>query len=301
MARSANSFVVKPSMKSADTIESPKQRAWIRLRRSNSALTGAIVIVGFFLMAAFCQLVAPYSPDARDATVTAPSGPSMKHWLGVDANEKDVLSRVIYGSRLSLFTGLISITFAVAVGAPAGAVAGFFGGWIETLIMRSIDIALAFPSILIALLVATAYKPGWSAVIIAVGLINVPVFARQVRVTVLTLRNLDYVLASRALGASPLHVLGRVIVPGVVNPVVVLATMGLGAAILEVAGLSFLGVGGDPTEPEWGSMLAQAKDHLSSSVWPAVGPGVAISLAILGFNLLGDGLRDALDPRLGEP
>lgn len=287
-------------MKSADTIEPPGQRAWVRLRGSSSARIGAIVIVGFLLMAVFSHLLAPYSADSRDATVAAPSGPSKQHWLGVDANEKDVLSRVMYGSRLSLFAGLVSITFAVAVGAPAGAVAGYFGGWIETLIMRGIDIALAFPSILIALLVATAYKPGWSAVIIAVGLINVPVFARQVRVTVLTLRSLDYVLASRALGASPLHVLGRVVVPGIVNPVVVLATMGLGAAILEVAGLSFLGVGGDPTEPEWGSMLAQAKDHLSTSVWPAVGPGVAISLAILGFNLFGDGLRDALDPRLGD-
>ncbi|MDA1054776.1 MAG: ABC transporter permease [Planctomycetota bacterium] len=287
-------------MRSADTIETPKQRAWVRLRRSSSARTGSIVVFGFLLMAVFGHWLAPYAPDSRDATVAAPSGPSATHWLGVDANEKDVLSRVIYGSRLSLFAGLVSITFAVALGAPAGAVAGFFGGWAETIIMRTIDIALAFPSILIALLVATAYKPGWSAVIIAVGLINVPVFARQVRVTVLTLRNLDYVTASRALGASPLHILRRVILPGIVNPVVVLATMGLGAAILEVAGLSFLGVGGDPTEPEWGSMLAQAKDHLSSSVWPAVGPGVAISLAILGFNLLGDGLRDALDPRLGE-
>lgn len=287
-------------MNAADTTETPKQRAWVQLRRSPSAQIGATVVCACLLMAAFCQVLAPYSPDARDATVAAPSGPSAKHWLGVDANEKDVLSRVMYGSRLSLFAGLISITFAVAIGAPAGAVAGYFGGWAETIIMRSIDIALAFPSILIALLVATAYKPGWSAVIIAVGLINVPVFARQVRVTVLTLRNLDYVMASRALGASPLHILGRVIVPGIVNPVVVLATMGLGSAILEVAGLSFLGVGGDPTEPEWGSMLAQAKDHLSSSVWPAVGPGVAISLAILGFNLLGDGLRDALDPRLGD-
>ncbi|MCB9924016.1 MAG: ABC transporter permease [Planctomycetaceae bacterium] len=259
-----------------------------------------MVVAGFVMMAIFCRLTAPYTPDSRDTAVAAPSGPSTAHWLGVDANEKDVLSRVMYGSRLSLFAGLISIVLAVSIGAPAGLVSGYFGGWIETIIMRSIDVALAFPSILIALLVATAYKPGWAAVIIAVGLINVPVFARQVRVTVLTLRNLDYVLASRALGASPLHILGRVIVPGIINPVVVLATMGLGAAILEVAGLSFLGVGGDPTEPEWGSMLAQAKDHLGSSIWPALGPGIAISLAILGFNLLGDGLRDALDPRLGE-
>ena len=218
----------------------------------------------------------------------------------MDANEKDVLSRVMYGTRLSLLAGVLSIGMAVVLGSTAGTLAGYFGGWVDSVIMRGIDIALAFPSILIALLVATAYRPGWTAVILAVGLINVPVFARQVRVTVLTLRELDYVLASKALGANSLQVLTQAILPGIINPVVVLATLGLGAAILEVAGLSFLGVGGDPTEPEWGSMLAQAKDHLSVSIWPAVGPGVAISLAILGFNLLGDGLRDALDPRLNQ-
>ncbi|MCH8147168.1 MAG: ABC transporter permease [Planctomycetes bacterium] len=145
-----------------------------------------------------------------------------------------------------------------------------------------------------------AFKPGWGAVIIAVGLINVPVFARQVRATALTVRSLDYVTASRAMGASHVHVLMRTILPSLVSPIIVLATLGLGTAILEVAGLSFLGVGGDPTEPEWGSMLAQAKDDLATSIWPALGPGVAISLSILGFNLLGDGLRDALDPRLGR-
>ena len=186
----------------------------------------------------------------------------------------------------------------MVLGIPAGAIAGYFGRTIDTLIMRGIDVALAFPSVLIALLAAMAFRPGWTAVIIAVGLINVPVFARQVRATVLTLRHLDYVLASRALGASSLSILWRVILPGIISPVIVLATLGLGTAILEVAGLSFLGVGGDPTEPEWGSMLNQAKDQLQYSIWPAIGPGVAISLSILGFNLLGDGLRDALDPQL---
>ena len=244
--------------------------------------------------------VAPFGPNARDPSVESPSGPTWRHWLGVDANQKDVLSRVIFGTRLSLFAGIVSVALAISIGTPAGAVAGYFGGWAESLIMRSIDITLAFPSILIALLVATAYRPGWTAVVLAVGLINVPIFARQVRVSVLSLRETDYVLASRALGATPWQVLRRCVFPGIVSPIVVLATMGLGAAILEVAGLSFLGVGGDPTEPEWGSMLAQAKDHLSASIWPALGPGAAISLAILGFNLLGDGLRDALDPRLTD-
>ena len=282
------------------TLDSPRQRAWLRLRRSHSARIGATVVIVFLLMAIGCGVLAPYEPESRDSIAAAPSGPTAKHWLGVDANEKDVLSRVMYGSRLSLFAGVVSITLAIAIGTPAGAIAGYFGGLTETVIMRSIDIALAFPSILIALLVATAYRPGWGAVIIAVGLINVPVFARQVRVTVLAIRELDYVVASRSLGATAAHILFHTVLPGLISPVVVLATMGLGSAVLEVAGLSFLEVGGDPTEPEWGSMLAQAKDHLSVSIWPAVGPGVAISAAILGFNLLGDGIRDALDPRLND-
>jgi peptide/nickel transport system permease protein len=158
--------------------------------------------------------------------------------------------------------------------------------------MRFVDVALAFPSILIALLVASAMEPGWTAVIIAVGLINVPVFARQIRSTVLAMRDLDYVVASRAMGATFGHILTHALLPGLVGPVIVLATLGLGAAILEVAGLSFLGIGGDPTAPEWGTMLRQAKEFLG----PALGPGLAISLSILGFNILGDGLRDVLDP-----
>jgi peptide/nickel transport system permease protein len=190
------------------------------------------------------------------------------------------------------------VVLAMALGVPTGAVAAYCGRRTDALIMRAIDVALAFPGILIALLLATALGRSWTAVIVAVGLINVPVFARQVRATVLTIRHLDYVTASQALGATHWHVLTRAVLPGIVAPVIVLATLGLGTAILEVAGLSFLGVGGDPTEPEWGSMLSQANEHLHNSLWPALGPGVAISLTILGFNLLGDGLRDALDPKL---
>ena len=287
-------------MRHTTKLDTPQQRVWLRLRGSSSAKIGTVVVALFLGMAVTADWLAPYGPQTHDAEAGAHASPSVQHWLGVDENEKDVLSRVMYGARLSLFAGLVSIVMAVVLGSSAGTAAGYFGGWTDAVIMRGIDIALAFPSILIALLVATAYRPGWAAVIIAVGLINVPVFARQVRVTVLTLRELDYVVASRALGANPLQILWRAILPGIVNPVVVLATLGLGAAILEVAGLSFLGVGGDPTEPEWGNMLAQSKDYLTESVWPAVGPGVAISMAILGFNLLGDGLRDALDPHLHE-
>ena len=277
---------------------SPRARAWRGFWRNRSAQIGMGLVCLFLFMSASANFTAPYSPDERDNEARAPSPPSSQHWLGTDANEKDVLSRVMYGSRLSLLAGAISIVLAISVGTPLGALAGYFGAWVDTFIMRAIDVALAFPSILIALLVATAYKPGWEAVIIAVGLINVPVFARQVRATVLTIRDQEFVIASRAFGATPKHELTHAILPSLINPIVVLGTLGLGTAILEVAGLSFLGVGGDPTEPEWGSMLAQAKDHLSQSFWPALGPGLAISLSILGFNLLGDGLRDALDPRL---
>ncbi|MFO0869342.1 MAG: ABC transporter permease [Pirellulales bacterium] len=270
------------------------RRAWRRFLGSRSAQIGLLLVLLFGALACGAEWLAPYAPNAPHEPL---AGPSRAHWLGTDSNQHDVLSRVIYGARLSLLAGAISILLAVAVGAPLGAVAGYWGGRLDAVLMRSIDIALAFPSILLALLIATAVARGWLAVIVAVGLINVPTFARQVRATVLGLRHAEYVQASRALGGSHGHILLRVVLPGIVSPVVVLATLGLGSAILEVAGLSFLGVGGDPTEPEWGAMLAQAKDFLGRSIWPALGPGAAISLSILGFNLLGDGLRDALDPR----
>lgn len=279
-------------------------RAWRKFRRSISAWLGGGLVGGFVFMAIAANWLSRYGPEQRHRASDEAGAkyavfvqPSARFWLGTDENAKDVLTRVVYGSRLSLLAGALSVLLAIIIGAPLGAVAGYFGAWSDAILMRSVDVALAFPPILIALLVAMALHPGWEAVIVAVGLINVPVFARQVRATVLTIRHLDYVTASRALGATPRHILWRVILPGVVNPIVVLATLGLGAAILEVAGLSFLGVGGDPTEPEWGAMLAQANDDLGASIWPALGPGVAISLTILGFNLLGDGLRDALDPR----
>ena len=275
---------------------SPGARLWRRVARSRAVWIGATIVSLFVLMSLLADYISPYSPDFRDEQQLAP--PSYSHWLGTDADQKDILTRVIHGSRLSLLAGGLSVILAIFVGVPIGAVAGYCGGWIDQWLMRSVDVALAFPSILIALLVASALEPGWIAVIIAVGLINVPVFARQIRSTVLTMRDLDYVLASRAMGASTWHVLVYNLIPGIASPVTVLATLGLGSAILEVAGLSFLGIGGDPTNPEWGTMLRQAKEYLAVSYWPAIGPGVSISLAILGLNLLGDGLRDVLDPRL---
>ena len=266
-----------------------------RLWRHRSARFGLALVVAFLVVALLAPVLAPYGPHERFGQNLPPSG---DHWLGTDSHEYDVLTRVMYGSRLSLLAGFVSISLAVAIGAPAGTLAGYFGGFADALVMRTIDVALAFPSILIAFLVVAAYRPGWPAVILAVGLINTPIIARQVRASVLSVRQLEYVLATRAMGASDAYLMLHVLGPAVLNPVIVLGTLGLGSAILEVAGLSFLGIGGDAANAEWGSMLNEAKEHLNATLWPAFAPGVAISLTILGFNLLGDGLRDALDPRL---
>jgi peptide/nickel transport system permease protein len=274
---------------------SPHARTWQRLAASRSARLGAGLIGLFLLVALTADWTAPYGANHTAGEVAQP--PSLAHWLGTDALRKDVLSRVMFGSRLSLLAGLVSILLAVAIGAPLGAIAGYFGGRTDALLMRSIDVALAFPSVLIALLVSAAYRPSWFTVVIAVGLINVPVFARQVRATVLSVAELEYVVASRAFGATSWGILTRQILPSLVSPIIVLASLSLGTAILEVAGLSFLGLGGDPTAAEWGAMLAQAKDYWTKNAWFALAPGAAISLTVLGFNLLGDGLRDALDPR----
>jgi len=270
-------------------------RRWQRFRDNRSAWIGGVLVLVTASMAIGAPWLAPYAPNDTHEQFASPS---VSHWLGTDIQRYDTLSRVIHGARLSLLAGCVSIGLAMGVGVPIGLAAGYFGGRWDAILMRTIDVALAFPSILLALLAATAISRGWGAVVLAVGLINVPVFARQIRATVLGIRQQEYVTASRALGGSPWHIVTRVVLPGLVSPMVVLATLGLGSAILEVAGLSFLGIGGDPTEPEWGAMMAIAKESLGKSVWPALGPGLAISLTILGFNLLGDALRDALDPKL---
>ena len=269
-----------------------------QMSRSPSAWLGGLVVISVMLLAATADRIAPFGPQERVAVGTL-APPDKDHWLGTDQDGYDVLSRLIHGSRLSLASGLISMALAVVIGATAGLIAGYSGGWLDTVIMRAVDILLSFPGILIAILVVMATsRTSWFPIMVAVGVMNIPVFCRQIRATVLTVRHLDYVVASRAMGASGFHILWRGILPAAISPIVVLVTLGFGAAILEVAGLSFLGIGGQPDDAEWGSMLAAARQYLTRSFWPALAPGAAISLTVLGFNLLGDALRDALDPQL---
>lgn len=282
-------------MNVAQTPATPWQRAWQRFARNRAANVGAVIVGALMFVALTADFISPYGLNTTSEEIAARA--SKSHWFGTDALRKDVLTRVLHGSRLSLLAGLSSIALALGVGAPLGALAGFLGGRTDALLMRAVDVALTFPSILIALLCTAAFQPGWTTVVVAVGLINLPVFARQARATVLAMANLDYVLASRAMGMSTLQLLTRVMFPALVGPLTVLASLSIGTAILEVAGLSFLGLGGDMTAAEWGAMLSQAKDYWSRNLWYALAPGAAISISVLGFNCLGDGLRDALDPR----
>jgi peptide/nickel transport system permease protein len=277
------------------TPATPWQRAWQRFARNRAANVGAVIVGTLMFVALTADFISPYGLNTTAEEIAG--RPSSAHWFGTDALRKDVLTRVLHGSRLSLLAGLSSIALALGIGAPLGALAGFLGGRTDALLMRAVDVALTFPSILIALLCTAAFQPGWGTVIAAVALINVPVFARQSRATVLAMANLDYVLASRAMGMSTGQLLTRVMFPALVGPLTVLASLSIGTAILEVAGLSFLGLGGDMTAAEWGAMLSQAKDYWSRNLWYAIAPGAAISISVLGFNCLGDGLRDALDPR----
>ena len=270
-----------------------------RLVRQRGAVVGFAVLLSLVLVA----LAAPWL-SARNPIKTSPrealQPPSAKFLLGSDQLGRDVASRVMHGARISLTVGLISVSIALLIGAPIGLVSGFYGGRIDTLLMRLIDVLLAFPGILLALAIVTVLSPGLNNVMIAVGLSNVPAYARLTRASVLTAREQLYVEAARALGGRDLFILARYIVPNVVAPLIVTATLGLGTAILAAAALSFIGLGSQPPTPEWGRMLAEGRDYLREAWWISTFPGVGIMLTVLAMNLLGDGLRDVLDPRLKQ-
>ncbi|NJN14180.1 MAG: ABC transporter permease [Planctomycetes bacterium] len=261
------------------------------------AVVGGVLVLLMVVTALGADLFATHDPEARQDSFRSP--PSADHWLGTDENGFDVYSRVVHGARASLLTALSAVGFALLLGVPLGLCAGWYGGWRESLIMRAVDLLLAFPSVLLAVAVAALLgKPSLTTVILAVGVVLVAPFIRQVRAAVLQVRSLEYVTAARAAGASDLRILFRTVLPNCIAPILVLATLSTGIAILDAAGLSFLGLGPPETSPEWGVMLTKAFRYLRhSQQWILLPPGLAISLTVLGFNLLGDGLRDAFDPR----
>ena len=267
------------------------------LVRHRGALIGLLILAALAAMAA----AAPWL-SGRDPIRTAPrealQPPGARFVLGSDQFGRDVASRVLHGARVSLLVGVISVSIAVALGAPLGLVSGYYGGRLDALIMRVMDVMLAFPGILLALAIVSVLSPGLGNVMIAVGLSAVPGYARLVRATVLSAREHLYVEAARALGGRDGSILVRDILPNVVAPLIVTATLGLGGAILSAAALSFLGLGSQPPQPEWGRMLSEGRDYLREAWWISTFPGLGILLTVLAMNLVGDGLRDVLDPRL---
>ncbi len=268
-----------------------------QLRRSKGALIGLTLLLCMVFLAVFSPLIAPYDPIELNAQDYLQS-PRSEHLFGTDQYGRDVFSRVIYGARISLVIGLISVGIALLVGVLVGLVAGYYGGLLDSTLMRLIDVMLAFPGILLALAIVSILGPSLVNLMIAVGISSIPTYARLTRGSVLATRGELYVEAARVTGVPNRLILGRHILPNVVAPVIVAATLGVGAAILWAAALSFLGLGSQPPEPEWGRMLSEGRQYLRSQWWIATFPGIAIMLTVLALNMLGDGLRDALDPRL---
>jgi peptide/nickel transport system permease protein len=276
--------------------------AWSRLRRNPGAIAGFALVGSFLILAIFASLIAPRDPQAQDlslVTAGCPCGPSVHHLLGVDTLGRDELSRLIYGARFSLMIGVVAVTVGLSVGLVLGSLAGYLGGWIDSVIMRLMDIMLAIPGLLFAIGIVAMLKPGLFQIMIAVGVVNIPIFARLLRGSILAQRENDFVLAARSVGVKRRVILMSHVLPNAISPVIVQATLALATAIIDVAGLGFLGLGPqDPSTPEWGTMLTETDRYLQSAPYLAIFPGVAIVLSVLGFNLIGDGLREALDPKL---
>ena len=271
------------------------QRMFRALVTRPLTLVGAIIVLLFIMVAIFGPLLAPHDPTKIFYSALE-TPPSHAFPFGTDDTGRDVLSRVLAGARISLTVGLIATSIATIGGSTLGLLAGYNGGWVDGLIMRLMDVMLAFPDILLAIVIITILGPGLSTTMIAVGIATIPAYTRTVRAAVLTVREHEYVEAARALGASPLRIMVVHVLRNVLSPIIVLVTISVGFAILTSAGLSFVGLGVQPPAPEWGDMLNAAQSQLQQAWWMAVFPGVAIMLVVMGLNLLGDGLREILDP-----
>ncbi len=289
------------------------QITWRRFFKRKSALVGLVILGVLVFISLTAQWIAPYSPyqvligvesvKRREKPCIHLLGcPAEKpqHIMGTDGNVRDQYSRMLYGARLSLIIGLSTVTFAIIIGTILGAIGGYFGGWLDNVIMRIMDVLLAFPSLLLAITIVTVLGPGLINALLAISIVSIPAYARVVRASVLSVREMDYVSATRALGGSDFNIIFKRILPNALTPLIVQGTLGIATAILEAAALSFLGLGAQPPTPEWGSMLGAERNQVFTAPHLVFYPGLAIMLTVLSFNLLGDGLRDALDPRLAH-
>jgi peptide/nickel transport system permease protein len=272
-----------------------------RFRHNKAAMVGVAVILLLVLIAIFAPAIAPYETGEQVGALDTsnPEGPSAEHWMGLDEQGRDVFSRIVYGARLSLLVGLVSVAFGLFFGFVLGALAGYVGGWVETIIMRAMDIMLAIPALLLAIGLVAVLGRGLVQIMIAVGITTIPIFARLLRGSILAQRESDYVLAARSLGVPGRRLLMVHILPNALAPLIVQATLTMATAIIDVAGLAFLGLGpAEPGLPEWGKMLADNASRLDRATHLVIFPGTAIVISVLGMNLIGDGLRESIDPKL---
>lgn len=305
------------SAAAAQLLTDPPTSQWrltaTRFRGRRSGMIGLGIVITLVIIAIFAPVIAPYGPN--DVLIGKQDvGPREKpcvhilgcdpeqpqHIMGTDANVRDEFSRVIFGARVSLTLGFFTVTIALIVGSILGAIAGYVGGWFDNIVMRFMDVILGFPSLLLAIAIVSVLGPGLQNALIAIAIVSIPAYARVMRSQVLSIKESDYVSASKALGQSAFGILVRRVVPNALTPLVVLATLGVATAILEAAGLSFLGLGAQPPTAEWGTMLATERNNVFTSPHLVFFPGFAIMITVLGFNLMGDGLRDALDPSLNK-
>jgi peptide/nickel transport system permease protein len=273
------------------------REGWRSFKKNKIALVGMGIVLFFILLAIFAPWIAPYEINDQNLSLRL-QAPSKEHLFGTDDFGRDIFSRVIYGARISLWVGFFSVLGSVIVGSLLGIVAGYYGRWIDGIISRVFDIMLAFPSILLAIGIVAVLGPSLKNALIAIAIINIPNFGRLIRSRVLSIKQEEYIMAAKAIGMSDARILFHHILPNSMAPIIVQGTLAIATAIIEAAALGFLGLGAQPPNPEWGKMLADSKDFLTQAPWTMVFPGLAIMLTVLGFNLMGDGLRDALDPRM---
>jgi peptide/nickel transport system permease protein len=298
--------VAKPSSLYEDALR--------HLLQKRSAVVGMIILAILALVAIFAPVIAPFDPEQQliglEDGIKKRSAPCIhtlgcppeqpEHIFGVDANFRDFFSRVIYGARLSLAVGFASVTIAIITGTILGSIGGFVGGWVDNLIMRIMDVLLAFPALILAIAIVTMLGPGLINALIAISIVTIPTYARVIRSSVLTVKVQDFIMADYSIGVPPMRILFKDVLPNAINPLIVAATLGIGTAIVEVAALSFLGLGAQPPTPEWGLMVSSERNQIFTAPFLVLIPGICIALVVLGFNLLGDGLQDALNPRLNR-
>lgn len=287
--------VARTDKKRSQTLE-----VWRRLKKSKVAIVGLVILIFLIFIAIFADVLVDYDVALHQDLTQNLQGPSSEHWLGTDSFGRDILARVIHGSRISLSIGFVSVIISLLIGGAIGSIAGYYGGTLDIIIMRFIDVLMAIPSMLMCICVVTVLGPGMSNLLVAITISYVATFCVIVRSSILTIKNSDYIEAARATGVGTCQIILKHIIPNTMGPIMVQATLSIGSVILSAAGLSFVGLGVMPPTPEWGSILTEGKEFIRTAPHIVLFPGIAIMLAVMSLNFLGDGLRDALDPRLKQ-